>query len=435
MPISPLGGEPMKSGLAKAIINRLGGTGTPPEFGIEHFTVGLDPWLGIIDEEYLDSFIKLGGSAFKLVIGNYGGGKTHFLYRIRDVAWARGYAVSYVALSPVECPFNKLELVYKATVANLMHPMKGEEQIKPWERGIDGFLRNWYMEKVEEFGEKGGEFLTSYVRSIAGIESSSFTNAVREAFLSLQTGGEDYERILQWLKGEEIDRVIRNKYGITERVDKTTAFRHLRSLAQWIKAIGYAGLVLLFDEAERGLSIASSRERRVAMDNLRQLIDECGNSRLPGVMIFYAIPDERQLLEERLEVYEALRQRLSGVLTGVNPSGVRINLEELGKEPVEFLQELGEKLSTIYQDAYPPFSFPQESLREAITYLAQAAYEERYADVGHRRVFVKGIIQAFHRLRNQPTEPIGRDMARRIIRDQLMALEMEFQEEADQQEY
>lgn len=425
----------MKPRLAKAIISRLGGTGTPPEFGVEYFTVGLDPYLGIIDGEYLESFIKLGGSAFKLVIGNYGGGKTHFLYRIRDIAWSRGYAVSYVALSPVECPFNKLELVYKATMANLMYPMKGKEEIKPWERGIDGFLRNWYMEKVEEFGEKGKEFLTSYVRSIAGIESSSFANAVKESFLSLQSGGQDYERILQWLKGEEIDRPIRNEYGITERVDKTTAFRHLRSLAQWIKAIGYAGLVLLFDEAERGLSIASSRERRAAMDNLRQLIDECGNSRIPGVMIFYAIPDERQLLEERLEVYEALRQRLSGLLTGVNPSGVRINLEELGMEPVEFLKELGEKLSGIYQAAYPPFSFHQDTLKETISHLAQVAYDERYADVGHRRVFVKGIIQAFHLLRNNPAETIGREVARRIIRDQLMALEMELQKEADQMEY
>jgi len=425
----------MKPTLAKAIINRLGGTGTPPEFGVEHFTVGLEPYLGIIEEEYLESFIKLGGSAFKLVIGNYGGGKTHFLYRMRDISWSRGYAVSYVALSPVECPFNRLELVYKATMANLMYPMRGGEEIKPYERGIDGFLRNWYMEKSEEFGEKGEELLPSYVRSIAGIESSSFANAVKEAFLSLYGGGQDYERILQWLKGEEIDRPIRHEYGITERLDKATAFRLLRSLAQWVKAIGYSGLILLFDEAERGLSMASSRERRVAMDNLRQLVDECGNSRLPGVMVFYAIPDERQLLEERLEVYEALRQRLSGLLTGVNPSGLRINLEELGMEPVDFLSELGRKLSHIYQNAYPPFAFHQDSLKQTIAHLAQVAYEERYADVGHRRVFVKGIIQAFHHLRSKPAEPIGRDQARRIIRDQLMALEMEMQEEADQMEY
>jgi len=152
-------------------------------------------------------------------------------------------------------------------------------------------------------------------------------------------------------------------------------------------------------------------------------------------MVFYAIPDERQLLEERLEVYEALRQRLSGLLTGVNPSGVRINLEELGMEPVEFLKELGEKLSGIYQAAYPPFSFHQDTLKETISHLAQVAYEERYADVGHRRVFVKGIIQAFHLLRNNPAETIGREVARRIIRDQLMTLEMELQKEADQMEY
>lgn len=422
---------------AKAIINKLGGTGTPPEYGIEYFTVGLDTYIKVLEDEYLGSFIREGGSSFKLVVGSYGGGKTHFLYRIREIAWKHGYAVSYVTLSPRECPFDKLELVYKSIMANLMHPMKEEDLMKPYEKGIDGFIRNWYVRKMDEFGkqEKIDEAISTYVKSISGIESSSFTNAVRYAFLTLNENIEEYERILQWLKGEEIDHDTRNRYGITERLDKTTAFRLIRSLAQWIKAIDYSGLILLFDEAERGMSIASSKEKRIALDNLRQIVDECGNARLPSVAIFYAIPDERQLLDERLEVYEALRQRLSGVLTRVNPSGVRIHLDRLELEPIPFLVDLGNKLADIYEKAYPTHSFIPDVLDDTIRVFAEIAYGERYADVGYRRIFVKSIIQGFHLLRERVSNPIEKEEAERIVRDEVSGLEEEARRPSEEEEY
>ncbi len=419
---------------AKMIINQLGATGTPPEFGIEDFTVGLDTYLNVIEGEYLENFISMGASAFKLVIGSYGGGKTHFLYSIRNRAWKHGYAVSYVPLSPGECPFSKFELVYKSIVSNLMYPMDWEDIMKPSERGMDGFIRNWFVRKINEFqtSKKKELLINTYLKSLGGIESSSFTNAVRASFSILDKGDEEsYEKVLQWLKGEDIDRETRNQYRITERLERSTAFRLIRSLAQWIKTIDYSGLILLFDEAERGISISSSRERRAALDNLRQIIDECGNSRLPGVMIFYAIPDEKQLLEERLEVYEALRQRLMGVLSHSNPSGVRIDLEKLEILPLEFLMELGRKLFKIYQIAYPSSSFPSETIEAAIANLARMAYQQRYADISYRRIFVKTIISAFHFLKENPDAMITAPQAQKLIKEGIKAIEAKIVEETE----
>jgi len=72
--------------IARRIIDTVGANGTPPEYGFQFFTEGLDPYLSIIEDEYLGSYINQGGSAFKLVVGVYGGGKTHFLYCVRDIA-------------------------------------------------------------------------------------------------------------------------------------------------------------------------------------------------------------------------------------------------------------------------------------------------------------------------------------------------------------
>lgn len=417
---------------ARMILHRIAEAGTPPEYGLEHYTVGLDPFLRVIEEEYLQDFIRQGGSAFKLVVGTYGGGKTHFLYTVKNLAWRLGYVTSYVALSPQECPFNKLELVYKAIMAGLAHPKSTMRPLQPYEQGIDAFLRAWYLEKSQHLER---EHVDLYLQGISGMESSSFTHAVRAAFRALAEGDDDtYQKVLQWLKGEEIDRETRNRFGITERLDRTTAFRLIRSLAQWIRTLGYAGLVLLFDEAERGMSIASSREKRMALDNLRQIIDECGNARLPGVMIFYAVPDVRALLDERLETYEALRQRLAGVLGPTNPSGVKIDLENLGMDPLTFLQELGKKLAHLYSLAYN-YSFDGETLERTILITAQEAYQFRGADIGYRRIFVKGILHIFHALRLDPQWVPDRPHIQRILMEEVQALEQAPLESAESQEF
>ncbi len=87
----------MERELARAIVNKLGSTGTPPEFGIEAFTVGLERVLGVVEQEYLDGILKFNLSSFKLITGNYGGGKTHFLYSVRNIAFRHNYCVAYVS--------------------------------------------------------------------------------------------------------------------------------------------------------------------------------------------------------------------------------------------------------------------------------------------------------------------------------------------------
>lgn len=404
----------MDSNFARAIINKLGSSGTPPEFGIEAFTVGLDRYLAVMREEYFDGILKYNLSSFKLITGNYGGGKTHFLYMVRNLAFKHNFVVAYVSLNPTECPFDKLELVYKQIAINLIPPVSEEELMKREEKGIASLLMRWYgscKEKVEQVNS-----LHEYLRTIKGTESTSFLNAVKGAFESIiAEDTESYEALVQWLKGEEVGRDIRARYRISERIDKTTAFRMIRSLAQWIHLIGYSGLILCFDEAERGMSISSSKDRRRALDNLRQIIDECGNSRLPGVMFFYAIPDENLLLDGSGGVYEALKQRLRSAFSETNPVGVKINLEELGMEPSQFLLQLGLKLAQLFETAYS-FEFNQNILTKTIKNLSDLVLSAFAFDVSYRRLFVIGAIEAFHRIRAQPNKPIERKDAEAILK-------------------
>src|SRR5256885_12190855 len=92
--------------LARQIIETLGQSGTPVSKGVSFYNVGNDSLLKAIDPHYLGSYLADGGAVFKLVVGDYGSGKSHFLYCVRDRAWQRNFAVSKVDLSPKESPYD-----------------------------------------------------------------------------------------------------------------------------------------------------------------------------------------------------------------------------------------------------------------------------------------------------------------------------------------
>lgn len=423
----------MDKQLAKAIVNKLGSTGTPPEFGIEAFTVGLDTYLRVMEEEYLNGILKANLSSFKLVTGNYGGGKTHFLYSVRNLAFRHDYCVAYVSLNPTECPFDKLELVYKGIAACITAPMQVDSPSSVWDKGIESVIKKWVADQRRK--QDRTENLHKYLETLPTTESTSFINAVRGAFLSLVAeDGAGFSEVVQWLKGEDVSKEIRAQHRISERIDKATAFRMLRSLIQWVHAIGYSGLVLLFDEAERGMSISSSRDKRRALDNLRQIVDECGNSRLPGAMFFYAVPDENLLLEGSGGVYEALKQRLRSAFTDANPVGVRINLEELGVEPAEFMKLLGNRLADLFETAYE-VKLPQQRRETVIRVLAELAVSAFAFDVGYRRLFVVSAVEALHQLRANPSLDFGRKDAEKLMRVTTQRLEQADKTQVESEEF
>jgi hypothetical protein len=323
--------------------------------------------------------------------------------------------------------------------------MNEEDLSKPWEKGIEPLLRHWYHKIRSQGAGVGGQGsvdgaqgvsnLRDYVSSLKGTESSSFLNAVKAAFNALVAEDEDaFSSVVQWLKGEEIGQDIRAYYRISERVDKTTAFRMLRSLIQWIHGIGYSGLILLFDEAERGMSISSTRDRRRALDNLRQLVDECGNSRLPGAMFFYAVPDENLLLDGTGGVYEALKQRLRSAFAEMNPVGVKIDLEKLDLEPMEFLRALGLKLLNLFESAYVT-ELPKNEAQKALDLLGSLALSAFAYDVSYRRLFVVGAIEAFHKLRANPTAGFTAKDAEGILRVTSRRLGDEEKKEVEAEEF
>src|SRR4029079_11498220 len=110
----------------------------------------------------------------------------------------------------------------------------------------------------------------------SAVDSLSFHKAAQGYFNALLRGQDRrVESLERWLHGEEVtpeDMRDLRTIGVTEKINKNNAFKMLRSLCQTVRALGYSGLALLFDEGDRMLSVGGKSEK-VATDNLREVID------------------------------------------------------------------------------------------------------------------------------------------------------------------
>ena len=115
--------------------------------------------------------------------------------------------------------------------------------------------------------------------------------------------------------------------GVTEKINKNNAFKMLRSLCQAVRALGYTGLALLFDEGDRMLSVGG-RSEKVATDNLREVIDRCRED-LPGALFMYAVPPA--FINDIVPKYPALQQRVQSpdYFSRANPFSPQISLDHL----------------------------------------------------------------------------------------------------------
>jgi len=407
--------------IATFVINSVGSNGIAPPLGIEYFSVGLDDTLNALKKEYFDCILKISSTA-KLIVGNYGGGKSHFLYSVRNLAWKEKFVVSYVMLFEAESPFYQIDSVYKAIVKKMSRPLTVQEYLKAKDEGIDNFIRYWYDLKCQELESKGFKghdldgAIREYIKQIQNFDSISFSNAIKNAFLALhEKRDEDFTELSLWLKGEGYDPAFKRKYGIFQKVEKQTAFSLIRSLVEFINYAGFNGLALLFDEAEKTPSLSSKQADTLA-NNLRQFIDETHQARLAHLFMLYAVPNE-EFLQRRGQTYEALKQRFAKFFDKDTPSGTKIDLSRLNptEEDVKnFLKNIGLKLSKVFESA-KDCSFDVNVLSPSLDNLVEEVWTKRYGDISYVRIFVQSAVGLFEKLSQNQRTIIDRSQAAEIV--------------------
>ena len=399
--------------LAREIIDCMGENGQPPERGLEFVTVGLNSYLDIIEKEYLQRLLgQAGGSAFRLVQGSYGAGKTHFLGCVRSIAQRLGFLTCSVNLSPAECPYEDALSVYKAAFANIsLHLEKRSDTNEDEPSGqIIGFTN---ILRLAAHGQLPFAFSGSL--EDVPVENYTFRRVCQRFLTACRLGNDEEELVLdRWLAGDaSFDRDVLRNFGVFDDIASDNAFPVMRSMVSILIALGFPGVIFLFDEVDMHISSVSQRHLQAIGDNLRQLIDLCASSRLPKVMFFYAVPPEFMSLN--VTSYPALQQRLERPLhmSKSSPQSVVIDLERAMDDDGSFFKILGQKLADVAVVAWDWKDFDADRCLVDLNTFSEFMLEHVFT--GGYRMFVKFWIALLHNWYENGQSPLDEETLRQML--------------------
>lgn len=276
--------------------------GTVPIGHLELYSVGRERWL---ESVYRDlDFVAKGGSKVRFLSAPYGGGKTHFLMLVRARALSTNFFISYVELQSREAPFDRFEVIFPKIMRGVTLPDRD---------GIEHMLETW----ARKFPYYTSQEVEANLRQIA--PSLDFRAALRACLQYANTDSPDHwmrmQGIVAWLQGYRITSELSKATGIRCNVTIANVNEILGSFLRFVRASGYAGLVLLLDEAEAITSLAQSRKRNEANQNIRKLLDNADEH--SGLYILFATtPRFLSDPNNGAQSYPALWSRIKDVIGG-----------------------------------------------------------------------------------------------------------------------
>jgi hypothetical protein len=269
--------------------------GLVPERGIETFAVGVDKQRGELHRQ-LD-LVRDGEGTIKFLRGGYGCGKT-FMARLALLdAQARGFATSFVVVSDNDLRFHRFDDVYRKVMTEL-----GTASCP---RGALGDILDRWIGRLEislidagaddhaaDFDQRVRQRLDEDLASMTGGKAPQDFVRVIQTIFDLKQRGDVTEAgaLISWLCGSgNVAASVKKTAGIKGDIGSRDALDYLRGVLEIVKAAGYAGLLIVIDEAETILRMRAD-SRHKSLNGIRQIADAAGA--YPGLLwLFTGTPE------------------------------------------------------------------------------------------------------------------------------------------------
>ena len=287
--------------------------GVTPRIGLEHIQVGRVNEVKALIED-LDRICE-GGSAFRLIIGDFGAGKSFFLQLIRYIALEKGMVAVNADLAPdrrLQASNGQTRNLYQELTRNIAtraHP-EGNAMIPIIEKFIT-------VQRAE--AEKQGkdvevlikEKLSSLSELVGGYDFAKVIAAYWRGY------NEDNEELkaaaVRYLRGEYSTRTeARNDLDVRTIIDDSSVYDHLKLLARFVVQAGYKGLLVNLDEMVNLYKISNQRSRSANYEQILRILNDClqGSAEYLGFLLG-GTPEFLIDPRKGLYSYEALHSRLA----------------------------------------------------------------------------------------------------------------------------
>lgn len=255
------------------------------------------------------------GSGFRVVIGEYGAGKTFFLNLVRAIAMEKRMVTGHADLNPdrrLQASGGQARSLYAELMKNL------STRTKPDGGALSGV--------VEKF--------VAQAKSEAKASGRSREDIIREklAFMSEMVGGYDFAEVIsaycrgfeegsdklkadavRWLRGEFTTKTdAKAALGVRSIVDDDSFYDQLKLLARFVKLAGFSGLLICLDEMVNLYKLANAQSRNANYEQILRILNDSLQGSAEGLGFVLGGTPEFLLDSRRgLYSYAALQSRLA----------------------------------------------------------------------------------------------------------------------------
>ena len=317
--------------------------GVPPRIGLQHVQVGRAQEIASIITD-LDRIAE-GGAAFRVVVGEYGAGKTFFLNLVRAVAHEKKLVTVHADLSPerrIHATGGQARSLYAELMRNLATRTRADGGALP--NVVDRFVVS-ASEKAAAVGQKPEQEIQTRLRSLEEMVGGyDFAAVISCYWRGHMAGDEELMRNAErWLRAEFSTKTeARQALGVRTIIDDESLFDNLKLMARFTRLAGFSGLLVCLDEMVNIYKLPNSQARNANYEQILKMLNGSMQGASEGLGFLLGGTPEFLLDPRRgLFSYQALASRLGENVFAasgfVDHSGPILRLQNLTPEDLYVL--------------------------------------------------------------------------------------------------
>jgi hypothetical protein len=325
-----------------------------------------------------------GGSTFRLVIGEYGAGKTFFLNLVRSIALEKKLVTMHADLNPdrrLQASGGQARSLFAELTRNTA------TRTKPEGSGLPGILEKFIAQAQEEAGLLGLSteqvVRRQTVQLAEMVNGYDFADVVIAYWKGFDTGNEQLKSdAVRWMRGEFSTRTdARAALNVRTIVDDASVYDQLKLIAKFVRLAGYSGLLICLDELVNLYKLANTQARNSNYEQILRILNDSLQGSAEGIgFILGGTPEFLLDTRRGLYSYPALQSRLvqnTFAKDGLTDfSGPVIRLSALTPEDFYILLE---NLRNVYASGDPvKYLLPDEGISAFMQHCSQRLGESYF---------------------------------------------------------
>lgn len=284
--------------------------------------------------------ISGGGSAFRIVVGEYGAGKTFFLNLVRAIGMEKKLVTMHADLNPdrrLHASGGQARSLYAELTKNM------STRTKPEGGALAGVVEKFVAGANAE-SKTSGKSTEDIIRARLDqltemVNGYDFADVIAAYYRGFEEGNEQLKaNAIRWLRGEYSTKTdARAALGVRSCIDDASVYDQIKLLAKFVRLAGYGGLLVCLDEMVNLYKLANTQARNANYEQILRILNDSLQGTADGLgFILGGTPEFLMDTRRGLYSYTALQSRLaenSFAKAGlVDYSGPTIRLSSLAPE-------------------------------------------------------------------------------------------------------